>query len=240
MQHSCDPLAPRSSSVQFDASQVIAAGRDEDGTLYVAYGENRLFVGREPHLLERYVRGSGQSGSQLDLSYSDDDGTSVTVEVVRGADGTQMTVAHGEQDGKGIDAGNGEPLTLLDAASVAKMSATTTQVFAFEFAASLDDGRELVVMAPAHGVDYSEYRVFLGSTSELAELKVTNFGSTQGGRRFAEVLIDGAAADLTYLAGGPSAINPEGAPSTLTIGDVAHSLSEGPAPAGASYACFSD
>ena len=48
-----------------------------------------------------------------------------------------------------------------------------------------------------------------------------------------------APADLTYLAGGPSAINPAGGPSTLTIAGTAYPLTEGRVPASASYFCLS-
>jgi hypothetical protein len=75
----CDPLAAETTSVRFDAAQVVAAGRAGDGTVYLIYGDNRLFVGKGDTLNERVVTGSGQTASQLDLDYTDDDGTFVTV-----------------------------------------------------------------------------------------------------------------------------------------------------------------
>jgi hypothetical protein len=236
----CDPLAASTSSVQLDASQVVAAGRAKDGSLYVIYGDLRLFVGGDQELRERVVIGLGESGSQTDLEYTDDDGTPVTVEVVRDAAGTHITVARGMQQSKGIDGGNGESLTLVDAALVAKLSASTTQSFEIDFAASLADGRELVVIAPSRTVDYEQFRVFLGLPAALAQHAVTNFGSLRSGQRFATVMVDGAPSDLTYLAGGPSAINPNGGPSTLTIDATPYPLTEGPVPAGASYLCLAN
>jgi hypothetical protein len=60
--------------------------------------------------------------------------------------------------------------------------------------------------------------------------------STLSGQRFATVMIDGAAADLTYLAGGASALDPAGGPSSLTIAaGTTYPLTEGAVPAGASY-----
>jgi hypothetical protein len=236
----CDPLAAITTSVQLDASQVVAAGRAMDGSLYVIYSDDRLFVGSDTNLVERIVIGSGESGSQTDLDYTDDDGTPVTVEVVRDATGTHMAVARGMQKSKGIDSGNGESLTLVDAALVAGLGASTTQSFEIDFAASLPDGRELVVVAPAHDVEYDAFRVFLGPPTALAQQVVMNFGSSQSGQRLATVLIDGAPADLTYLAGGPSALNPAGGPSTLTIAGTTYPLTEGLVPAGASYLCLSN
>jgi hypothetical protein len=236
----CDPLAAITTPVQLDASQVVAAGRAKDGSLYVIYNRDSLFVGSDENLVERIVIGSGESPSQTDLDYTDDDGTPVIVEVVRDGTGTHMAVARGMQKSKGIDSGNGEPLTLVDAALIANLSASTTQTFEIDFAASLPDGRELVVIAPSHGTGYDQFRVFLGPPNALAQQAVTNFGSSKSGQRFATVMIDGAPADLTYLAGGPSALNPVGGPSTLTVTGTAYPLTEGPVPAGASYLCFSN
>ena len=236
----CDPLAASTSSVKLDAARVVAAGRATDGTLYVVYDADRLFVGSDEHLMERVVLGSGQSGGQTDLDYADDDGTAVTVEVVSDAAGTHMTVARGPQSGKGIDSGNGESLTPVDAALVAKLGASTTAAFEVDFAASLLDGRELVVIAPARGVDYEQFRVFLGPPSALAQRAVTNFGSSMSGQRYATVTLDGVAADLTYLAGGPSKFNPSPAPSTLTVAGTVYALTEEPLAASANYLCFSE
>jgi len=46
----CDPLAAITTSVQLVASQVVAAGRAKDGSLYVIYGDDRLSPGRKPDL----------------------------------------------------------------------------------------------------------------------------------------------------------------------------------------------
>jgi hypothetical protein len=235
----CDPLAAITSSVQLDASQVVAAGRAKDGSLYVIYNSDRLFVGSDSNLTERVVLGSGESSDQTDLDYTDDDGTAVIVEVARDGTGTHMAVARGKQKGKEIDSGNGEPLTLVDAALVAKLGASTTQSFEIDFAASLPDARELVVIAPARG-GYDQFRVFLGPPNLLAQQAVMNFGSTKSGQRFATVMVDGAPADLTYLAGGPSVLNPAGGPATLTIAGTAYALTEGLVPADASYLCLSN
>jgi hypothetical protein len=236
----CAPLAASTSSVELDESQVVAAGRAKDGTLYVVYGDNRLFVGSDESLFERVVIGSGESGSQTDLNYLDDDGMSVTVQVVRDDTGTHLVVARGMQSGKGIDGGNGEPLTLVDAALVASLGASATHDFVSDFAASLPDGRELVVIAPVRFGGYHEFRVFLGTRAALAEKTVTNFGSSHSGQRYATITIDGAPADLTYLAGGPSQLNPAGGPATLTIGETAYPLAEGPIPDNARYLCLSN
>ncbi|HEY5375626.1 MAG TPA: hypothetical protein VIK01_18230 [Polyangiaceae bacterium] len=236
----CDPLAAITTSVQLDVSQVVAAGQASDGSLYVIYNRDQLFVGSDTDLVERVVLGSGESPSQTDLDYTDDDGTPVVVEVVHDDMGTRMAVAHGMQKSKGIDSGNGEPLTPVDAALVAKLSASTTQTFDVDFAASLADGRELVVIAPVRGSSYDEFRVFLGPVDAVAQQTVTNFQSSQSGQRFATVTIGGAPADLTYLAGGPSALNPAGGPSTLTIAGTAYALTEGPVSAGAGYLCLAN
>jgi hypothetical protein len=239
MLSACDPLAAITTSLQLEASLIVAAGEARDGTVYVIYSDTRLFVGSGKQLEERSVSGSGETGSQTDLDYTDDDGTPVIVEVVRDSSGPHMTVARGMQTSKGIDDGNGEPLTLLDPAIVANFATSTTETFESDFAASLPDGRELVVVAPAQNVDYQQFRVFVGPPMALTQVPVTNFGSTRSGQRFATVTIDGAPDDLTYLAGGPSVINPAGGPSTITIDGTAYPLTEGPVPPNASYLCLS-
>lgn len=235
----CDPLADSTSVVKLAPAEVLAAGRAQDGAVYVVYSGDRLFVGDEQRLTERVVTGSGESGTQTDLSYTDDDGTSVTVEVVRDAAGNQMTVARGTQSGKGVDPGSGESLTPLAVAVVAGLSVSSTQTFQIDFAGSLPDERELVVVAPSRFASYAEFRVFFGLPAALEQLPVKNFGSSRSGQRLASVVIDGMPADLTYLAGGPSPINPNGGPSTLTIAGTEYALSEGPVPDGASYLCLS-
>jgi hypothetical protein len=236
----CDPLAAITSPVQLDASQVAAAGQATDGTLYVIYNRDQLFVGSDTNLVEQVVIGAGISPGQTDLDYTDDDGTPVVVEVVQDDTGTHMAIAHGLQKSKGIDSGNGEPLALVDAALVAKLSASTAQTFDVDFAASLPGGSELVVIAPTHPSGFDQFRVFLGPANALAQLTVTNFGASLSGQRFATVMVDGAPADLTYLPGGPSVLNPAGGPSTLTVAGGANTLSEGPVPADASYLCLAN
>jgi hypothetical protein len=49
----CDPLAASTASVQLDASLIVAAGEAKDGTVYVIYSDNRLFVGSGKQLEER-------------------------------------------------------------------------------------------------------------------------------------------------------------------------------------------
>jgi hypothetical protein len=234
----CDPFAAITLSVSLDASRVLAAGRAQDGSLYVIDRENRLFVGSDDALEEREVLGLGESADQTDLQYTDDDGMPVTVELMNDGASTQITVARGMQSGKGIDAGNGEALSPVDAALVAKLSASTTQRFQIDFGASLSDGRELVVVAPTHAGGYEQFRVFLGPPTALAQQLVTNFFSSLSGQRSATVVVDGAAADLTYLAGGPSVFNPAGGPSTITIAGTDYPLTEGSVPASASYFCL--
>lgn len=234
----CDPLAAITTTAQLDASQVLAAGKSQDGTSYVVYNDNRLFVGSGKTLVERTVDGLGENGSQTDLSYTDDDGTAVVVEVVRADTGAHMTVARGKQSGKGIDSGNGEQLTLLDSDLLAALGTSTTQTFRVDYAASLSDGRELVVVAPVRATDYNQFRPFLGPPTALAEQTVTNFGSSKSGQRFATLTIDGASADLNYTPGGPSELNTNPGAPTLTIAGTEYDLNEGPVPSSASYRCL--
>jgi hypothetical protein len=235
----CDPLAELTTSVPLEASRVVAAGRAQDGSIYVIYGDNRLFVGNDQNLMERIVVGLGETGDQTDLDYTDDDGSPVKVELLHDATTVRMVVARGTQSSKGIDAGNGEVLTLLEPATVAQIGASTTATFTVDFAASLADGRSLVVVAPAHDVDYQQFRVFFGPSSALAQRAVSNFGSSRSGQRLATVTIDGVPADLTYLAGGPSPLNPNGGPTTLTIANTTYELDEATVPDDARYLCFS-
>lgn len=236
----CNPFAAITTSVQLDASSVVAAGQAEDGSIYVVYDDDRLFVGSGKKLVEQLVVGSGETSNQTDLDYTDEDGTPVVVEVVRDSSGVHMAVARGTQNGKGIDGGSGEQLTPVEATLVAKLTASTTHEFDFDFAAHLPDGRELVVIKPAHEVVYEKFRVFFGPAAAIAEQVVTSFGSSGSGQRYATIMIDGAAADLTYLAGGPSELNPAGGPSTLTIAGTATALIEGGLPTDSTYLCLSD
>lgn len=236
--HACDPLASVTSAVQLEAAQVVAAGSAADGTFYVVYGDERLFVGDPDGLVERVVIGLGQTGSQTDLDYTDDDGTAVKVEVTEDGGTTQMRVARGEQSSKGVDPGSGEVLTPADAEMIASIPASTTASFVIDFAASLVDGRELVVVAPEHDVEYEQFRVFLGPTTDLAQRAVSNFGSSRSGQRFATLTIDGAAAELTYLAGGSTVLNPNGGPTTLTVSGTVLELTENAAPDDGIYRCL--
>lgn len=235
----CDPLAPRRAPFELEASQVIAAGRAADGSVYVVYQGDRLFVGHEDGLLEQDVLAAGRGGGGLILWYDEPD-TQVSVELEHDESGLHLTLARGTPSKTDSTPRNGEALTLLEAEAAAELPASTVDRFALDYAASLPDRRELVVIAPARAVvDDQRFRVFLGPSSSLAE-RPSVFGSIESGPRYASVTIDGSLADLVYVPKEPASPNPEGGPSTLTSGGTTYPLTASEISTLARFLCLPD
>jgi len=204
----CTPLAPSTTSVELDASSILAAGRSADGTVYVMTEQQsqlRLFVTDGDALVERFEQGTGQDlgGSTKTwlFDYVLADGSPVSVEVQQEAAIARMGVLKGPKPGKTWSVGSvGETLTLLANADAAALKTTSTQTFFVDYAGVRSDGNALVLIAPEHARDYSGERLFWGMPSALSERTITSFsrGLSIGGSTLVTFELGASSANLVY------------------------------------------
>ncbi|HEY2407935.1 MAG TPA: hypothetical protein VGI10_18130 [Polyangiaceae bacterium] len=234
----CSPLDPITTSVTLDPASIVDAGRDTDGTTYVATEQDsalRLFTGSGSPLVEQIESGTGEGSDGTTqfwtFSYTDLSGTNVTVQ--KDASGLRMGVAKGPISGKGFDVGStGDVLDQLDFASAAAIPAETTQTFSVDYSGALADGRQIVVVAPVHFTSYDGFRVFFGQSTALDEELVSTVTRTLGipSTTTITLTIDGAPATLSYSVGS----------GTLAIGSGMSALTSPSLPAappGAVFVC---
>jgi hypothetical protein len=245
----CAPLDPSTTSVALVASDIVDAGQDTDGTVYVLTDSNsvmRLFVGASGELAEEFEAGTGQgndgTGQFWTFQYMAADGSQVTVEVQKDASGLRMGVAKGPISGKGFTVGQvGSVLTPIAPAVAAAMQASSTQTYHVEYIGSSTD-ETAVVIAPDHADSYEAFRLFIGPLSPLYEQSVQSVGRglsigapTIVDFTFAEDSPSGAPAVLSYASATGDA--------SLTVGSEVTSF-HGPVdlsvPAGTTFLCFSN
>jgi hypothetical protein len=239
----CDPLAPSNSLVTLVESQIIDAGTDSDGTVYVLTEQARqmrLFVTTGATLEEKFATSTAETAAASDpvdawtFQYQDAQRIAITVEVQKDASGLRMGVARGTIPAKGFDIGSvGSTLTQLDAATAAAMEATTAQTFHVEYSGTSTSGQTMVVTAPDSVSSLGGFRVFLGPDGDLAEEAVTAVTRSveQPSPTFINLTVDGAPASLDY----------QGSDATLRTGEGDTTFS-GPAvpapPDGAVFECL--
>jgi len=176
----CDPLTAATTAVALEPSNIVDAGTDTDGTVYVLVDQNsalRLFVGSTSRLTEVYVMGSGQGshdpGRFWTVQSTTSDGSLVTVEVQTTSTGRAMGVVKGPISAKGFDVGTvGDVLTPMTAVEAATIPVATTQTFHLEYFGT-SASTNVVVIAPDHFDSYDAFRLFLGPSDNLAEQSVT-------------------------------------------------------------------
>jgi hypothetical protein len=240
---SCEPLAASTATVSL--ASVVAAGQGADGTVYVIdrdHGELRAFVSQADELYRQRVSGSGEGnadGSFVTVSLNELD-PPLVIQVTTDRNGvTQMGVAMGPLDSKTFVIGEeGEELTLMATSDAEGLPIHDYPAeILVEYAAVLEDGRQLVVLRPRDFSDYSEFRVFFGPLEHLDERRVSNVTRARdGGSTNIDFEIDGEPAhaafpvelvDDTFTPGTPS----------LAIGERDVTLSLSTPPAGAEYYC---
>ncbi|MEO8904106.1 MAG: hypothetical protein ABI488_17335 [Polyangiaceae bacterium] len=242
----CAPLDPVTSTVVLSASEIVDAGKDTDGTVYVLTESDstlRLFVGASGNLQEEFEAGTGQGNDGTrqfwTLQYSAADGSAVTVEVQEDASGKRMGVVKGPLSGKGFNVGEqGSVLTPITPATAATMHATSTETFHIEYTGASTD-ETVLVSAPDHHFSLDSFRLFLGpldSVSERSIERVARGNSIPTHTTLNFVLADAskaaAEAAFSYQTDSPDA--------TLAVGTAVtpfHEPAEFGLPAGATFLC---
>ena len=203
--NACQPLASVTSSVTLDETQIVGAGKAQDGTLYVVLTkdrEPRLFVSSDTQLVEQYVNGSGTDGTGTTVMYEDDKGVQHVIEVDgEGAD-MRMGIATGPLPGKTFEIGKvGEELTLVAASDVTAMPAQSTQTFHADYVGQASDGTFLVVTVPDHVSTLDDYRLFLGPLSAIREQKIVAFNASLSGAKLIDFTFNGVGVEFSYQFG---------------------------------------
>ena len=180
----CDPLAPVTSAVTLDASDLIAAGTDVDGTVYILSGKSgtqRLFVGSSSAVAEEPEAGTGETNENSETTwvfdYNDDAGMQIAVEAQQSSSGLRMGVVKGNVSGKTFDIGSsGSVLTLMAAATAAAIPATTTATSHIEYTGSSPDGTVVFLVAPDHDFSFDNFKLFFGPTNDVQQIDIMTIG----------------------------------------------------------------
>jgi hypothetical protein len=228
------------------ATQIVDAGQDTDGTVYVLTEDNsslRLFVGVGADLSEQFEAGTGKGNDGTTqfwtFQYNAVDGTQVTVEVQKDAAGLRMGVAKGPISGKGFTVGQtGSVLTPIAPATAAALQATSTETFHVEYLGSSTD-QTVVVISSDHD-SAANLRLFLGPLSSLYQRAIlaNERGLSIPTRTILDfVMVEAGPADdqaaLNYESDSPDATITVGAQTPIAF----HAPTEPGVPAGAMFLC---
>jgi hypothetical protein len=246
----CDPLGDMPQPIAL--GEVIAVGRDGEGTLYVADeagadGEARVFVSVGDGLVRRRVSGSG-AGRDSDVEFR-----SFTVEgmggpfrwlIERTVDETQMAIAPvGENRATRIDelGPEAELLEVLDENAIEGLVVRNFRgAIEVEYLAETEDDALLLVIRPADDWGYEDFRLFYGREERLLEREVTDVRRQRdGGTTHIEFELSGehAVAFFPVRLGAP-----EPQQATLTIGNETEPLArrDDELPDDAGFLCLDD
>ena len=231
----CDPLAPVPKAITLGT--VLGVGKSVDGTLYVAdeVGDSmqRAFVSdASGALVRQHVGGSGTTSdgvsTEYDFSAADPLPAFVLELYVPKSGATRMGVVQGAlKDRKSFTIGqDGEELTVLPNTTVAGMPLKNFPgTTLLEYAATLPDGRIILVTRPSDDWSYSDFRLYLGDSNAIAERTVISvsrahdggstsivfdFGGSNATASFKVVLVDAS------FAPGPATLTLGGTTETLT------------------------
>jgi len=248
---SCNPFQPPTKPITL--TNVLGAGRDTDGTLYVVDqpqpGGERVFVSSGTTLQRQSGAGAGTESSGngvVSYTFSITDHTPpLMLRLETDASGpTAMGVLQNPSpDIKTFTIGQqGNVLTLVPASQLASLLVANIPAQTFiEYNATLSDGRALLVVRPSDDWTYQDFRVFFGTPDHMAEQSVGQVIRYQdGGSTTINFTIDGLAAVASF----PVQLSPGGlvkGPSTLTIGATQFPLTLGPTdspPTGETYFCL--
>ena len=209
---SCDPLAPNELPIKLQT--IIAAGKDESGTIYVAdrtsESEERIFVSRDNTLYRKRVSGSGSNGTSDFTWVFDNDGKAERLVVRKQADEvTGIALAPADQR-KFFDQldDSAQKLTPVDPASLTGFAVRNLAGdVVVEFVADADNDARLVVMRPKDDWSYEDFRLFYGTNGHLAE-RVTTQTGPRSYRAF-DFIVDGATWHVTFASSLAPAIKSE-------------------------------
>ncbi|HKP60867.1 MAG TPA: hypothetical protein VJV78_29260 [Polyangiales bacterium] len=180
----CDPLAAHERATEL--GEVVAAGRDAEGTVYVADRDpenpstDRVFVSEGDTLVRKRNVGAGSLGTS-DFTWSFEDGSGSKRLVAHKEGDTVTGIALASPDEKtffsDLDA-SAQPLTpvapsALGSFKVRNLSGDVT----VEFVADVEDGSRIVVMRPTDDWDYEDFRLFDGKDGRLIERRTTFSGA---------------------------------------------------------------
>jgi hypothetical protein len=187
----CDPLAPPPTSL----SNVLGAGQDAQGTLYVADQPSglptpRVFVSGGGKLVRQDVTGSGQSGggkpgsaAEYTLSF-EPPGADASVArslLLATQGGTASQMALGPANSKSFIGGPGEtPLKVVSDGTVTSMPIVNLPGVV-DYVADVSDGSVIVVTSPMDLASSADFHLSYGRPSAMQERKIVSFNQALSG-----------------------------------------------------------
>jgi len=238
----CDPLSADETPVALGT--ILGAGRDASGTVYVVdhvEAGDRVFVSQANVLYRERVTGSGE-GPSFRIYTLGDHVPILTLQIDTAGGQTRMGVVMG-QVRMFVIGQEGEELAPLSAADVSSLTVRNLppQVV-LEYAASLQDGRWLVVVRPRDDWTYEDFRAFFGPKEGVVERRVVRvLRQRDGGSTTISLDVDGTTAtasfpivfDGTTFQPGPASLEIGGQTLPLML------LARDTKPDGAQYLCLS-
>jgi hypothetical protein len=232
----CDPFAYDEQPT--GVYELIAAGRADDATVYVADGvdEGRVFVSEGEVLRRQQVAAiSGGGGIGFGLHHSFDvaeHDPPFTLKISEVGDTTRIGVVLGEIVDDFEIGEEGEELALLDAEDLEDFEVRNLPATGVvEYLGDVEDGRIVVVTRPENYADYSEFRVFLGAGTLHEHALVGVARELDGGTTTIEFEIEGGIGVVKF---------PTHEPAWLDVGGQVLGVDVGPdvPPDGVDYRCL--
>jgi hypothetical protein len=247
----CDPFMSQSEPIRL--GEIVAVGRDAEGTLYVvdrpaAPANMRVFLSEGETLVRRRLIGGGsvtETGLHRELFSVEDTPEPFRLIVEIGAGETRMAIAPLSEERIVTIDGLGSAAVLLEVLSDEAVAGMALQdlpgTVELEYLARSEDGALLVVGRPAEDGTYEDFRLFFGPEQRLAERTIWNVvRQRDGGTTHIEFDLGGEDADaffpITFM---DDQFQP--GPATLTIGGETMPLTRLAAselPDGAAFVCF--
>jgi hypothetical protein len=218
----CDPLL--TVDVPTELGDVLAVGRDSEGTVYVLDRgpdeELRVFVSMGESLFRKEVVGSGEGDGWYVLSVADPD---FELKVEGSGEAMQIGIIHGDCACKTFDvAAADEVLEVLpqSAANAFGVENLPGEVLV-DFWAAADDGRRLLVSRSRYDSN-GELRLFFGPSADIAERRVESV--SRDWSTYITFDLDGSSA-VAFIPGAES--DPTDGLPYLSVGDVRLTLTPG-------------
>ena len=244
----CDPLADRPQPITL--GQVIAAGKDATGTLYVisssSYPDDPdlAFISTSAGLQRQRILGSGAGGSpDANFTVSLDEATPTRIVAKRVGDMIVGIALVHDQDKTFYDQlpASATQLTVVDPSTLSGMPVFNLpgqqELRAF---GTGSDGSQLVVTFPRDDGTDADYRVYYGIGNVLTQRVVTMESQTLSSTLYLTFAVEGGTIDATIA--GPSIFVPVGTSSQLTtakgVVPLTVDLGQTTLPASDSFLCF--
>ena len=242
----CDPLSPQ--PLPLSLGSVVAAGRDSSGTIYVVDmvdGSYRIFASDGGTLVRQPLMSWSRTPANSYTFAVNDHDPAFALRIDMGSDASvnRMGVFFGRLPTETFVIGQqGEELTILSDNDYATMPVCDylPAKVVMEYAATLPDGRMIVITRPRDQWSYADFRLFFGGVDTMVECNVNVVvRMNDGGSTTIWFDLAGATAVAEFPAVDPDGGSDPGGGTLKTVGGTWPFVLLPSPPVGATYLCFS-